>query len=267
MRIRIKKKIEEMEEKKRKKLFKKLKIKEEPKPEIVIKITESGKYNVSQIPNVNSVIFQEPFKYRDEQRHKIEKKIKKEEEEKKRKDELEKEKEKKEKEKLKEDLKEVIIIKPDNEKKRKILFSSLMGDNFPSKYRSNSPIKMTGRYKEKDSRENYPGPGSYLYPSEFGIYRSKKAGDYPEENVYPEKKKHDEEAGEKHKMKKIKIKDKKEEEKKEEDKEEKQEKEKNEDNQDKSEKQIPKEEPKNEKEEDKESECKLLRDILTYSKN
>ena len=86
------------------------------------------------------------------------------------------------------DLKEAIIIKPDNEKKRKILFSSLMGDNFPSKYRSNSPIKMTGRYKEKDSRENYPGPGSYLYPSEFGIYRSKKAGT-TQKKMYIQKKK------------------------------------------------------------------------------
>ena len=47
-------------------------------------------------------------------------------------------------------------------------------------------ITILQRYKVVDSRSNYPGPGSYRLPSDFGIYVSKDAKDikYPEENVY-----------------------------------------------------------------------------------
>ena len=46
---------------------------------------------------------------------------------------------------------------------------SLMGINFNSKYRSGKLISMSQKFKYKDSRERYPGPGSYIKFSEFGI--------------------------------------------------------------------------------------------------
>ena len=52
---------------------------------------------------------------------------------------------------------------------------SLMGINFNSKYRSGKLISMSQKFKYKDSRESYPGPGSYIRFSEFGILVSKKA--------------------------------------------------------------------------------------------
>ena len=62
---------------------------------------------------------------------------------------------------------------------------------FDSQYRSCVGVKIASRYKVVDSRSNYPGPGSYRLPSDFGIYVSKAAKDikYPEENVYPEENK------------------------------------------------------------------------------
>ena len=50
-----------------------------------------------------------------------------------------------------------------------------MGINFNSKYRSGKMISMSQRFKYKDSRERYPGPGSYIRFSEFGILVSKNA--------------------------------------------------------------------------------------------
>ena len=50
-----------------------------------------------------------------------------------------------------------------------------MGINFNSKYRSGKLISMSQRFKFNDSRENYPGPGSYIRFSEFGILVSKNA--------------------------------------------------------------------------------------------
>ena len=50
-----------------------------------------------------------------------------------------------------------------------------MGINFNSKYRSGKLISMSQKFKYKDSRERYPGPGSYIRFSEFGILVSKKA--------------------------------------------------------------------------------------------
>ena len=50
-----------------------------------------------------------------------------------------------------------------------------MGINFNSKFRSGKLISMSQKFRIKDSRENYPGPGSYLRFSEFGIIVSKNA--------------------------------------------------------------------------------------------
>ena len=50
-----------------------------------------------------------------------------------------------------------------------------MGTNFNSKYRSGKLISMSQKFRYKDSREKYPGPGAYLRFSEFGILVSKKA--------------------------------------------------------------------------------------------
>ena len=42
-----------------------------------------------------------------------------------------------------------------------------MGLNFNSKYRSGKLISMSQKFRYKDSRENYPGPGAYCSFSEF----------------------------------------------------------------------------------------------------
>jgi hypothetical protein len=57
-----------------------------------------------------------------------------------------------------------------------------MGINFNSKYRSGKMISMSQRFRYKDSRERYPGPGSYIRFSEFGILVSKKARNNKEES-------------------------------------------------------------------------------------
>ena len=78
--------------------------------------------------------------------------------------------------------------------------------HFNSKYRSNNGITISGRTKEIDSRSNYPGPGSYRLPSEWGQYQSKDADKYPTENVYPVKKIPFEEKAWRHNMKIVKEK-------------------------------------------------------------
>ena len=50
-----------------------------------------------------------------------------------------------------------------------------MGLNFNSKYRSGKLISMSQKFRYKDSREKYPGPGAYIRFSEFGILVSKNA--------------------------------------------------------------------------------------------
>ena len=50
-----------------------------------------------------------------------------------------------------------------------------MGINYNSKYRSGKLISMSQKFRYKDSRERYPGPGQYIRFSEFGILVSKKA--------------------------------------------------------------------------------------------
>ena len=209
---------------------------------------QGGKYAPSQIPNVNSVRIQKPFKVRDEQRHKLE--TNNNTEAKERQKELEK--------KIDEYIEKDIIREPKDEKQLKAMLFSLMGDNFPSKYRSNGRITLTEKHKVKDSRENYPGPGSYLLPSDFGIYRSPNAPPYPEENVYPEKKIPFEEAAWRHGMKKIKPIEENEEEENIENG--------GEENHEEEEQKGEEEEKEEEKEEDKESELEMLRDILMYPK-
>lgn len=56
-----------------------------------------------------------------------------------------------------------------------------MGINFNSKYRSSKLISMSQKFRYKDSREKYPGPGQYLRFSEFGILVSKNARKHREE--------------------------------------------------------------------------------------
>ena len=50
---------------------------------------------------------------------------------------------------------------------------NLTGLNFNSKYRSGKFISMSQKFRYKDSREKYPGPGQYIRFSEFGILVSK----------------------------------------------------------------------------------------------
>ena len=56
-----------------------------------------------------------------------------------------------------------------------------MGINFNSKFRSGKLISMSQKFRYKDSRERYPGPGSYIRFSEFGILVSKNAKNNKEE--------------------------------------------------------------------------------------
>ena len=59
-----------------------------------------------------------------------------------------------------------------------------MGVLFNSKYRSHPPKSLYGKYKIKDDKDDNPGPGEYILPSDFGIYRSKNSGeDVPKEKV------------------------------------------------------------------------------------
>ncbi len=83
----------------------------------------------------------------------------------------------------------------------------LMGRIFDSTHVSGEARSILGRYKIKDSRSNYPGPGSYIIPSDFGQYLSKDADKYPKENVYVLKKPVFEEKAWRHGMKIIKNKE------------------------------------------------------------
>ena len=44
-----------------------------------------------------------------------------------------------------------------------------MGTIYNSKFRSGHLISMSPKFKYKDTREKYPGPGTYIRFSEFGI--------------------------------------------------------------------------------------------------
>lgn len=78
---------------------------------------------------------------------------------------------------------------------------------FDSTKESGQSRTILGRYRYKDEREDYPGPGSYVIPSEFGQYRSKDAEKYPKENVYVFKRPKFEEKAWRHGMKIIVKKD------------------------------------------------------------
>ena len=113
---------------------------------VTIQIRNTGKYVVSQIPNVNSLKFD------------------------------------------KDKSKRTQFVANKNPGPSDYPQKPLLGRVVQSQYRSYEQITMAGKHKVKDSRSNYPGPGSYIIPSDFGIYQSKDASKYPQENVYPEPK-------------------------------------------------------------------------------
>ena len=118
--------------------------KEKPFSSITIQIRPTGKYSVSQIPNVNSLKFDKDKSRRTK------------------------------------------FIANRNPGPGTYESKPLIGRVFPSQYRSYEPISFALKHNIKDSRSNYPGPGSYIIPSDFGIYQSKDADKYPKENVYVE---------------------------------------------------------------------------------
>ena len=266
MKKEVKRKIEEYEEKERQN--------KKPVPpheeQVTIQIRKNGKYAISQIPNVNSFKIEKPDKYKNEIYKKLGK-IKEEDED---------------KEKEKETVKFVdpLLAKQIDQKAVKKSLDSLMGVNFPSKFQTREPITFGLRHNMKSSMDNLPGPGSYIIPSEFGIYLTKGYNDpdkYPQQNVYVEPKKEQDPRPWRHGMKIIKPKEEEEdygdqenvqeEEQKEEPKqeevtptpiEEKKEEKKEEEKKEEEKKEEEKKEEK--KEEDKESECIMLRDILQY---
>ena len=60
---------------------------------------------------------------------------------------------------------------------------TLMGTIYNSKYRSGNLISMSPKFKYKDSRTKYPGPGTYIRFSEFGILVSKNARKFRKKNT------------------------------------------------------------------------------------
>ena len=118
--------------------------KDKPFSTITIQIRPTGKYSVSQIPNVNSLKFDKDKSRRTK------------------------------------------FIANRNPGPGTYESKPLIGRIFPSQYRSYEPISFALKHNIKDSRSNYPGPGSYIIPSDFGIYQSKDADKYPKENVYVE---------------------------------------------------------------------------------
>ena len=136
---------------------------------VTIQISKSGKYAVSQIPNVNSIRFD------------------------------------------KDGSKRTKFVSNQNPAPNKYVLPKIFGGHIiESQYRSYEPITIAQRFSAKDSRSNYPGPGSYIMPSDFGQYESKDASKYPKENVYVVEKPHFEEKAWRRNMKKIKPKKKKE---------------------------------------------------------
>ena len=148
--------------------------------------------------------FEKPNKYKDEQKAKLSRfqnytdiVLEREKNIEIKRQKLDEENAKKKKEELEE-------LEKKDYKQFKKYYISLMGENVPSKFRSNKATFFGLKCPVKDSRNNYPGPGSYILPSDFGVYYPK---DYPEENVYVEKKPEFEEKAWRHGMKKIKPKE------------------------------------------------------------
>jgi len=163
--------------------------------DVTIQIRRTGRYIVSHIPNVNSVKIQKTEK------EKMIEKLKQSNDE----DSLKK-------------IDKIIHpfnnpgpgaytifnkIPTKNSKKPFRYPKTLMGVISESKYRSNPPISFAKSKPITITKSNYPGPGSYRIPSDFGIYVNKGCEEYPEENVYPVKKIPFEEKAWRHGMKKI----------------------------------------------------------------
>ena len=159
------------EEEKRLKKEEKEKEKTDPiyNSKVTIQIRPSGKYFVSQIPNVNSINF-------------------------------EKDKSKRTQFEAKKS-----PGPSDYDKDNISLNKPLMGKIFQSKYRSSEPISFGGRYQPKNDENSNIGPGSYMIPSDFGIYLSKDYDDPKYKIPIPEKKEEDPRPW-RHGMKKIKKK-------------------------------------------------------------
>ena len=251
------------------------KVSKEKKPippheeQVTIQIRKNGRYASSTIPNVHSFRIEKPNKYLEEQKKKLERNKKEGEEE---------DKEEKEKEKEKEKIVDPLISDSKNYKEIKKYLNSLMGVNFQSKFRTHEAISFGKTKKVTVPTDNYPGPGSYLMPSEFGIYLTKDYNDekkYPQENVFVVKKKEQDPHPWRHGMKKIKPKKEEEEPAYQEPENENQDQENQEqENQEQEKSPLPDNEPKEEEkpvenkdidlDKDKESEYIMLRDILEY---
>ena len=80
-----------------------------------------------------------------------------------------------------------------------------MGKIFQSKYRSSEPITFGTKIEPKYDNNSNIGPGSYMIPSDFGIYLSKDYNDPKYKIPIPEKKEEDPRPW-RHGMKKIKKK-------------------------------------------------------------
>ena len=168
---RLKKVAKIKEEEKRLKQEEKEKEKTDPtyKTKVTIQIRPSGKYVVSQIPNVNSINFE------------------------------------KDKSKRTQFEANKTPGPSDYDKDNFSLNKSLMGKIFQSKYRSSEPITFGTKAEPKSDKNTRIGPGSYMIPSDFGIYLSKDYND-PKYNIpIPEKKEEDPHPW-RHGMKKIKPK-------------------------------------------------------------
>jgi len=131
--------------------------------DINVQIRNTGKYYLSQIPNVNSVRMQKTEKEKEYEK-------------------LLASNDKNDKKRLK----LLVNIKMpgpgdytayDEFKIKNKKFGqypkTLMGNITESKYRSHGGITFGTSSEIKDSRSNYPGPGSYYIPSDFGTYDQK----------------------------------------------------------------------------------------------
>ena len=168
---RLKKLAKIKEEEKRLKMEEKEKQKTDPtyNSKVTIQIRPSGKYVVSQIPNVNSLNFE------------------------------------KDKSKRTQFEANKNPGPSDYDKDNFSLNKSLMGKIFQSKYRSSEPITFGSRTESKNNKNDRIGPGSYMIPSDFGIYLSKDYNDPKYQIPIPEKKEEDPHPW-RHGMKKIKKK-------------------------------------------------------------
>lgn len=128
-----------------------------------IQINKDGKYPLSFIPNVSTVIL-----HKKDENDKIYEKLRKVRE-------LEREKI---------PPREPIKILTDKEKLAKWEEEQKAARTEAAK----KGVSFLRRYKEKEHGDNYPGPGSYGYLSDFGMYLSSDWQKYPTANVYEDDK-------------------------------------------------------------------------------